>query len=91
MSDGEICQVDMRPEAFRSHVRSHVAMRYDLGSGVIQHCCTALYKGPRNGTENGVVLHGGLYGPPYELPVGQNVQRGFSGKVISIIHPESFS
>ena len=49
------------------------------------------YKRPRNGTENGVVLHGGLYGPPYELLVGQNVRHGFSGRVISIIHPESFS
>ena len=44
------------------------------------------YKRPRNATRNGVVLHGGLYGPPYELPVGQNVGHGFSGKVISIIH-----
>ena len=44
------------------------------------------YKGPREEAENGVVLHGGLYGPPYELPVGQNVGHGFSDKVISIIH-----
>ena len=47
---------------------------------------SALYKGRREEAENGVVLHGGLYGPPYELPVGQNVRHGFSGKVISIIH-----
>ena len=45
-----------------------------------------LYKRRREEAENGVVLHGGLYGPPYELPVGQNVGHGFSGKVISIIH-----
>ena len=44
------------------------------------------YKRPRAEAENGVVLHGGLYGPPYELPVGQNGGHGFSGKVISIIH-----
>ena len=43
-------------------------------------------KGRREEAENGVVLHGGLYGPPYELPVGQNGGHGFSGKVISIIH-----
>ena len=41
-----------------------------------------LYKQRREEAENGVVLHGGLYGPPYELPVGQNVGHGFSGKVI---------
>ena len=40
----------------------------------------------REEAENGVVLHGGLYGPPYELLVGQNGGHGFSGKVISIIH-----
>ena len=47
-----------------------------------------VYKGlgRREEAENGVVLHGGLYGPPYELPVGQNVGHGFSDKVISIIH-----
>ena len=50
-----------------------------------------LYKRRREEAENGVVLHGGLYGPPYELPVGQNGGHGFSGKVISIIHLESFS
>ena len=44
------------------------------------------YKGRREEAENGVVLHGGLYGPPYELLVGQNGGHGFSGKVISIIH-----
>ena len=44
------------------------------------------YKRRREEAENGVVLHGGLYGPPYELPVGQNGGHGFSGKVISIIH-----
>ena len=44
------------------------------------------YKRPREEAENGVVLHGGLYGPPYELLVGQNGGHGFSGKVISIIH-----
>ena len=49
------------------------------------------YKGRREEAENGVVLHGGLYGPPYELLVGQNGGHGFSGKVISIIHLESFS
>ena len=30
-----------------------------------------IYKRPREEAENGVVLHGGLYGPPYELPVGK--------------------
>ena len=30
----------------------------------------------REEAENGVVLHGGLYGPPYELPVGQNGGHG---------------
>ena len=41
VSDGEICQGDMGPEGFRSHVRSHVAMRYNLNSGAIQHCAAA--------------------------------------------------
>ena len=47
---------------------------------------SSIYKRRREEAENGVVLHGGLYGPPYELPVGQNVRHGFSGKVISIIY-----
>ena len=34
----------------------------------------------REEAENGVVLHGGLYGPPYELLVGQNVRHGFFGQ-----------
>ena len=53
VSDGEICQGDMGPEGFRSHVRSHVAMRYNLNSGAIQHWrpltgnCGVVALGPR--------------------------------------------
>ena len=71
-----------------------MAIQIDVVVGVIDrmdervsfvHCGHA-YKGRREEAENGVVLHGGLYGPPYELLVGQNGGHGFSGKVISIIH-----
>ena len=47
------------------------------------------YKRRREEAENGVVLHGGLYGPPYELLVGQNGGHGFSGKVISKLYIRS--
>ena len=39
----------------------------------------ALYKGRRAEAENGVVLLSVRYGPPYELPVGQNVGHVFGG------------
>ena len=67
-------------------MRSVVARFLGLSEGGVDKL-----KRRREEAENGVVLHGGLYGPPYELPVGQNVGHGFSGKVIGVIHKESFS
>ena len=62
VSDGEICQGDMGPEGFRSHVRSHVAMRYNLNSGAIQHCITEVAV---------PVFDRAARGPPLEIPLAE--------------------
>ena len=82
----------MGPRSKLLLLKQVLALRKNFSLGIIiLYCATeatgsTTYKRRREEAENGVVLHGGLYGPPYELLVGQNGGHGFSGKVISIIH-----